>query len=73
MTSVQDNGETQKFKGEVRVGMRLDLPITTTVPEGVSMLERTMFPTEEESEELTKLIAKREREQAPRIPSGSGT
>lgn len=73
MANDRDRSGAQAINGEVRVGMRLDLPITTTVPEGVSMLSRAEFPTEEESEELTKLIAKRKRKRVPRVPSGSGT
>ena len=72
---MDDRGESeaQVVTGEVRVGMRLDLPIKTAIPEGLSMLGRTEFPTEEESEELTKLIAKRKRKRVPRVPIGSGT
>lgn len=72
---MDDRGEseTQVVTGEVRVGMRLDLPMKTAIPGGLSMLGRTEFPTEEESEELTKLIAKRKRKRVPRVPIGSGT
>ena len=73
MVDDRRESETQAVTGEVRVGMRLDLPIKIAIPEGSSMLRRIEFPTEEESDELTKLIAKRKRKRVPRVPMGSGT